>query len=109
MTWTQLTLIVPLGPNVPGMSVAEYDGNLAELEVELIADFGGLTSVDGRGDWRDSAGDTLNERVRVYTLGLELGNWPAGVLGSIRQRVKVLLDQQAVYLAAYDLAEQPVS
>lgn len=141
MTFQQVTLVVPLGPNVPGISVSEYDGNLAVLELALVRMFGGWTAVDGHGAWepgplttcegckwdfadepehvaaaKDSGncpncgrtlGDTLYEPVRVYTLatGIEI---TFDDLAILRQRVKVLLDQRAVYLAAYDLAEKPI-
>lgn len=105
----QMTLIVPLRPNVPGMSVTDYNGNLALLELELIDDFGGFTAVDGRGAWRPSAvnGDVLYEPVRIFTLACAIGLTSDGI-AALRHRVKVLLDQRAVYLAAYDLAEKPV-
>lgn len=104
MIQQQVTLVVPLGPNVPGMSVGEYDGNLAELELALIALFGGFTAVDGRGAWEEGS-VVLREDVRVYTLG---GNIDADTIVYLRQRVSQLLDQRAVYLATYDLAEKPV-
>ncbi len=107
MTFQQVTLVVPLGPNVPGMGVGEYDGNLAVLETELVSLFGGFTAVDGRGAWEPVRGSTLYESVRVYTLAASIGITSAD-LAQIRQRVKVLLDQRAVYLAVYDLAEKPV-
>ena len=105
----QMTLIVPLQPNVPGMSVTDYNGNLALLEVELIDEFGGFTAVDGRGAWRPAAvnGDTLYEPVRIFTIACASG-LTSDYTAELRERVKVLLDQRAVYLAAYDLAEKPV-
>ena len=106
MTFQQVTLVVPLAPNIPGMSVGEYDGNLAQLERELIATLGGFTSVNGRGAWEDGS-VVLHEDVRVYTIAAYIG-LTSDDLAALRQRVKVLLDQRAVYLAAYDLAEKPV-
>jgi hypothetical protein len=91
------------------MGVAQYDRNLAQLEIELIATFGGFTAVDGRGAMEDGS-TVLREPVRVYTLALTL---PPRVfhpweIVNLRKRVKVLLDQRTVYLATYDLAEKPV-
>ena len=107
MTFQQVTLVVPLGPNVPGMSVGEYDINLLRLERSLCSQFGGWTAVDGRGAGLSEDGDTLHEQVRVYTLAAYIG-LTSDDLAELRQLVKVLLDQRAVYLAAYDLAEKPI-
>jgi hypothetical protein len=92
------------------MSVGEYDLNLAQLERELIASFGGFTVTKGRGACEDGP-VILQEPVRVYTLAVQLPaddddkGYPIAIL---RARVKELLDQRTVYLAAYDLAEKPV-
>ena len=107
MTAQQITLVVPLTPNFPGMSIGTYDDSLAELEQGLITQFGGWTAVDGRGAWDEGLGDTFYEAVRVYTLATHIGLSYEG-LATLRERVKVLLDQRVVYLAAYALAEQPV-
>ena len=104
--FVQATLVVPTSPNQGSMSVAGYDYALGQLELELIATFGGFTAVDGRGAWENGP-QVLHEQVRVYTLAAENGMTAVG-LAALRERVKNLLDQRAVYLAAYDLAEKPV-
>lgn len=102
----QVTLIVPRRANIPGMSLAEYATNMKILEDALVAQFGGFTAVDGHGAW-ESNGDVLHEEVRVYTLGSNY-HLDGEDLATLRRTVKILLDQRAVYLAAYDLAEEPV-
>lgn len=116
MTFQQVTLVVPLTPNARdgdsdqliGAARYHYRQALAELEESLVALFGGFTAVDGRGAWRpEEIGETLYEDVRVFTLAAHIG-LTTDALAELRQHVKVLLDQRAVYLAAYDLAEKPV-
>lgn len=114
MTYQQVTLVVPLGPNVGGgdtdytIRAARYSHRmkLAELENALCAQFGGWTATDGQGAWNEGS-VVLREDVRVYTLAASIG-LTSDDLAQLRHRVKVLLDQRAVYLAAYDLAEKPV-
>ena len=101
MTAQQLTLVVPTKPNQGSMDVDDYRYALAQLERELTSMFGGFTVIEGRGAWENGS-QVLHEQVRVYTLAAENG------MTTLRERVKELLDQRAVYLAAYDLAEKPV-
>ncbi len=105
--FVQATLVVPTGPNQGSMSVHDYDSALRELEAELLAAFGGFTAVDGHGASWDGSTTILRESVRVYTLALSAVLVDQALL-TLRERVKVLLDQRTVYLSAVDTAEKPV-
>jgi len=104
--FTQATLVVPTDPNQGSMSVADYDHALGQLEQELTATFGGFTVVRGRGAWEEGS-QVLHEQVRVYTLALDTALVDQALF-TLRERVKELLDQHTVYLAACDVTDKPV-
>ena len=65
LTVAQITLPVLLPAGVAG------DPH-ADLRNELCRSFGGFTRTEGFGGWVDDQGNTVTERVYIYTVGIDM-------------------------------------
>lgn len=98
---TRHTLTVPLTLN-NGSPTPRAE--LRRIERQLASRFGGWTSVDGRGGWRDpDNGTTYAEAVRRFEIDTADPGAAEG-LESLAATIARRLEQEAVYLT-----EQPIT
>jgi hypothetical protein len=111
VTYIEARLIVPAEPH-PGSALhpEAYRGHLQMLERSLVRRFGGFTVTEGRGAWNNAANLTLEEPVRVYLFAFNGGvpSRTAAMLLEVRDEVKHLLRQRAVYLSHIVIEREPV-
>lgn len=109
MRFIEARLIVPESPNAGSwMSEADYVDGVYQLELHLADCFGGFTRVPGLGAWVDD-GQVKYEAVNVYIIDWCDANEDAGAaFDGLREYVKVVLDQRAVYLSHHYIEDAAV-
>ncbi len=82
------------GPDGEVVSDEEWEAFLADTVTPRFPD--GLTVLDGRGQWRDSAGLVQRERSKLLVILALPGDGPAGLIGEISDGYKRRFGQESV-------------
>ncbi len=82
------------GPDGEVVSDEEWEAFLADTVTPRFPD--GLTVLDGRGQWRDSAGLVQRERSKLLVILALPGDGPAGLIGEISDGYKRRFSQESV-------------
>ena len=82
------------GPEGEVVGDEEWEAFLADTVTPRFPD--GLTVLDGRGQWRDSAGLVLKERSKLLVILAPPGDGPAGLIGEISDGYKRRFGQESV-------------
>ena len=82
------------GPDGEVVSDEEWESFLADTVTPRFPD--GLTVLDGRGQWRDSAGLVHKERSKLLVILAPPGDGPAGRIGEVSDGYKRRFGQESV-------------
>lgn len=103
-------LIVPRRPNKGDMRTTQYHQRRRILETQLLRAFGGFTRTSVKGAWLDEdEGKVYWESGFMYLLDFSTLNGKAcEFFEDLRDTVKALLNQKAVFLSYVTLEDAPI-